>query len=295
MRSQALKTDNTNQQPTKKGTEKKPKRETFLLKQVDPVQVENKYGLRDVPILKTPSVNIGLITTTTILLRPPHALSVQFCSQPQQFTSIDTLSNSRLRYVPFIEKSSQHCVTMLDSFRKTAITATQCYWCRHSFSSQAIGCPLSYFPSKVVKQCRSEITKETFELCQSISSRVRESLQQNEQKDFKVIENEYYSTDGAFCSFNCCMAFINDNCHKPLYERSRELLMRMYLKIFDTTDVKIEPAPSWRLLREYGGELGIDEFRNSLGRYMYIDHHYNVYELPSVHPVGQVFKKESVF
>ena len=43
-----------------------------------------------------------------------------------------------------------------------------------------------------------------------------------------VDENEYYETDGIFCSFNCCQAFINENKHNPLYEHSTFLLNKIF-------------------------------------------------------------------
>ena len=51
-------------------------------------------------------------------------------------------------------------------------TDIYCFWCKHSFNSIPIGCPLSYDNT-----------------------------------------NDIYITDGLFCSFNCTLAYINDNSH----------------------------------------------------------------------------------
>ena len=45
-------------------------------------------------------------------------------------------------------------------------------------------------------------------------------------------EKDYFETDGTFCSFNCCLAFINDNIKNPMYYHSRHLMNKMYETIF---------------------------------------------------------------
>ena len=50
------------------------------------------------------------------------------------------------------------------------------------------------------------------------------------------MSNNYYETDGCFCSFNCCLAFINDNVHNAMYSSSKHLLMKMYYDIFNKVE-----------------------------------------------------------
>ena len=78
----------------------------------------------------------------------------------------------------------------------------------------------------------------------------------------------FYEVDGIFCSFECCLAFIQENKNIPLYVHSKSLLIKMYSEMYNEIKV-IENAPSWRLLKAYGGNLEIDEFRASFNRITY--------------------------
>ena len=96
--------------------------------------------------------------------------------------------------------------------------------------------------------------------------------------------------DGIFCSFNCVLAFINDNKHDSLYRESITLLNYFYKTIFGTLPKIFLPAPHWRLLKEYGGHLDIAEFRKSFNHVEYIkmDH---VYDISALKLVSNVFKE----
>ena len=138
----------------------------------------------------------------------------------------------------------------------------------------------------------SELTNESYKLIQSISNTQATSL-----GDTATVVKDYYETDGSFCSFNCCLAFIRDNRHNQLYQHSEELLMRMYVDVFHITVTNmgsINPAPSWRLLRDYGGCLSIDEFRASFQTHLYIDKEY-VFSCPlRLCPVGRIYEERVI-
>jgi len=144
----------------------------------------------------------------------------------------------------------------------------------------------------MVKVCKSEITKEIYTIEQKIPKNVKTTEKENE----RIIPNDYYETDGAFCSFNCCMAFIKDNIHNPLYKNSKNLLIKMYIHVFNpTSKFKINTAPSWRLLKSYGGFMGIDEFRNSFNTYIYIDKNHMLSSIPKLNPNGKMFEELYIF
>lgn len=66
---------------------------------------------------------------------------------------------------------------------------------------------------------------------------------------------------GHFCSFNCAMSYnleIND---QKTWKR-KSLLSLLYQKTYSKFK-EINPAPSWRVLKEYGGSLTIEEFREN--------------------------------
>jgi hypothetical protein len=106
-----------------------------------------------------------------------------------------------------------------------------CWWCRNTIPSdfQIIGCPLKY-------------------------------------------TNESFICEGCFCSFNCVKAYIEDINHFNIkYRESIGLLTLLYSKTFnqDILYSTIYPAPHWSLLKEYGGNLTIEQFRNEFQRVKY--------------------------
>lgn len=124
-------------------------------------------------------------------------------------------------------------------------TNIHCYWDRNPISSKvkAIGCPIEYiYPDNIsTYYCKNDDINATV------------TLNKNHKEG-------YYIVDGCFCSFNCCLSFIKDNIHNSLYKKSISLLYKMQKHIFGEI-TEIVPAPDWRLLIEYGGELNIENFR----------------------------------
>ncbi len=83
----------------------------------------------------------------------------------------------------------------------------------------------------------------------------------------KYIEKtKKFHTEGSFCSFNCISSYITDNSSTFRYKDSGPLLFLMYRMIFKNPVpiMQIKQAPSWKLLKEYGGHLDVEEYRKSL-------------------------------
>ncbi len=205
------------------------------------------------------------------------------------------------RYITLNDDTRKICITMLDYMTKKTLDGCQtCFWCRHEFSTFPIGCPVHYIPSAIIKTCQSEITKEIYSIKQDIPSHLFHNTIDNTSQSMipqmKPHENNYYETDGAFCSFNCAMAYVNENSTNPLYTQSKSLLMKIYNEIFSPNEpTYINPAPSWRLLANYGGFLNIQEFRSASADFVYIDRGYNVSAIPKVAPIGRVFEEMYIF
>lgn len=263
--------------PKKSSKKKKEvkKKHTFLLKGIDNVEVDKKYGINVAPTIEYKE----------------HV--------PENTTAIDELysCNKQSFFIPFIDESRRHCITMIDSITKKSIQSDYCFWCRHSFGTIPIGCPIRYVNNKIIKLYTSEITKEKYVISHEITrNEYQKSEVEKGDKHTKLVHNDYYETDGSFCSFNCCLAFIKDNIHNSLYINSKNLLMKMYSDIFNSEKLlKITPAPSWRLLKEYGGFMNIQEFRESFTNYIYISNDYHVSRLPKVMPIGHIFEEHIIF
>lgn len=74
-------------------------------------------------------------------------------------------------------------------------------------------------------------------------------------------KNKFYCF-GNFCSYNCALAY-NIDSNDNVWKRN-SLLNLLYFKTYNI-DRKIKAAPHWKLLKEYGGDLTIEDFRkNSL-------------------------------
>jgi hypothetical protein len=173
-----------------------------------------------------------------------------------------------------------------------------CFWCRHkcvletvsqecessieasNFESvRIIGCPIRYIPGYVERTLTSSLTKEKY----SIKENVSQGLVLHNEK----VTSDYYETDGVFCSYQCCLAYIIDNKHNPVYALSRTLLLNIWTSISDN---QLFPAPPWKMLKEYGGSLSIEEFRARNLNYSYKEAH-SVHRVP-LKPVIPIFEEK---
>lgn len=242
------------------------KKYIISLKDINTGALDTKYGIA----LQT---NIFEMNA-----RPENTSSIEELIEANKDTSMDIIS--------FLDESNKlyQCnVSMIDfhlNMNTNDLRGYKCYWCRHSFTSVAIGCPIRHVSNRAIKKYHSEVSKDDYTIKENIT-RYKHKLLKNQKlfasKNKARIElkgDEHYVTDGIFCSFNCCKAFILDNKHNSLYTHSEMLLAKLYTDMNkDTVDgesvVRINPAPSWRLLQDYGGGLSIDNFRENFNKCSY--------------------------
>jgi len=183
-----------------------------------------------------------------------------------------------------ISKQIHKCnISMIDHNSGNEINKNKynCFWCRNGFDNIPIGCPISHDPHKIKTKYTSMINQNDYEIKEPSNENTHEST---------------YTTNGAFCSFNCCISYINDNKSNPLYDQSIVLLMRMYKEMFGKNTTTIPPAPNWILLREYGGHLDINEFREGFDKVEYQNHGIIKEYLKSVvNPVAHLHEKKLKF
>ena len=200
------------------------------------------------------------------------------------------------------ESKRKHlCVfTMKDSLTTKILpqsTNLKCFWCKHSFNTIPIGAPIEYIPSRLYKNYLNELTKTNYLFHESISN--SEPIPSSFSKNHHHLEKEtlnFYLSDGIFCSFNCTKAFIVDNKSQHLYSNSINLLNKIYMDLFPEltdTSIVIPPAPHWRLLRDYGGHLSIEEFRQSFFNILFFSPDDSlITKLPSFQSLGYIFEKK---
>lgn len=174
--------------------------------------------------------------------------------------------------VSFLDESKRlhTCqISMIDfsSQMDVELLKYHCFWCKHPFNTKPIGCPIKYIPSQAEKKYYSHISRDTYTIKEDITANKRQNIDTND--NLRISQGEYYQTDGVFCSFNCCKAWIQDNKHDIIYNMSSTLLVKMYNKIMNTTLEVITPAPHWRTLEQYGGHLNILKFRESFNKIEY--------------------------
>jgi hypothetical protein len=210
----------------------------------------------------------------------------------------DVGKNAFFSYIDEAKKDHICVVTMKDVVTEQKLpvkTNLSCFWCRHSFPYQPIGCPISYKCTRLFKKYYSEITKNNYCLQENISSKQFEDCKYPSENNFFSLELEpanFYMTDGMFCSFNCCFAFIRYNKANPLYTQSENLLKKIYFDMFSTHSIDLSPAPHWRLLQNYGGDLSIEDFRKTFYKIEFLDQKDYTNIFPLCKPVGFIFEKK---
>jgi len=235
----------------------------------------------------TPSIKVIHDGLTKI----PVSLSIPGDHLQDSWRPKDTVT---LTYLDECKKEHECVSTMISASQKSESLSEQsllhCFWCRHPFPHRPIGVPISYVPNRVHKQYYSEITQDTYILRENVDK--LKPVLEGKQPTSSVLPQfrDYYVSDGVFCSFNCAMAFIKDCRHDPVYQQSETLLNKIYHEVYGSDTTPIEPSPSWRLLRNYGGHLTIEDFRRNLFKIDYRPME-NVL-MPTFRPIGFLFEKQ---
>lgn len=134
--------------------------------------------------------------------------------------------------------------TMIDAGNQKSLptmTNIACWWCRYNFKTCPIGLPLKYI---------------------SNNKNYEDFLNTN---NIKYDNTDYFETEGIFCSFPCCKAYIVDNKFNSKYVNSVTLLSLLYYFLFNSFEY-IPLAPSWMLLEKQNGTMDIDTFKKSFGK-----------------------------
>lgn len=125
-----------------------------------------------------------------------------------------------------------------------------CWWCRHTFDTCPIGLPIRRHDSQKVLGYTPEI----------------------------------YETDGVFCSFPCALAYCFDQGQSSMHKDSPALLHEIYYKYYGNY-TKINQANTWKVLKGWGGDVSIANYRNTLGDKMIVTR--NIASLVRLIPMGQ--------
>ncbi len=221
----------------------------------------------------------------------------------ESVTKIDELDHQQeydFSYLDETKNKRKFVIVMIDHTTKKNISKSpsRCFWCRNPFEYAPIGCPIKYVPHVLVKRYFSHITKDYYSIKEELTPKryAQMILDTNPDNppttDMQFMKNDYYMTDGTFCSFNCCVAWIKDNSHIPIYKNSLFLIHDIYTRYFDVSleTCQIQPAPHWRMLKEYGGTMTIEDFHNTFNKIIYDNSQY-VKHVPWTKPIGMMFEE----
>lgn len=243
-------------------------------------------------------VNISHINSTYGISSNTENLSEQNVANTTKLIDLD---NGKItpEIISFLDESRRlhTCnVSMIDFTSKmdVALLKYHCFWDRHPFNTQPIGCPIRYVSNQVEKKYHSHISRDTYTIKENITHKCSDKITNTEPSNLTLISGDYYETDGIFCSFNCCKSWINDNRHNRMYDLSEFLLIKMYNDMMGTKFTNISPAPCWRLLENYGGHLNIIKFRDSFNKVEYKCYG-NIKSIPNFLPIKTIYEENIKF
>lgn len=270
--------DHSNRQSPSSPTSSKKK--VFMLKNIDISTTLSKYGL-----LRQNTSNISTIS---------NEKDDFVSSKTTRISDIITQENSD-QVISFLDENKRKynaSVSMIDWMKNDKLPLTtpiKCFWCKHSFSSRPIGCPIKYINSIVEKSYLSYITKDRYYMKENVTQTKLNGICKDDSSEIihiSPLPKNYYLTDGCFCSFNCMIAFIRDSSHDLFYKESYSLAHGMYYDFYGKK-APLKSAPHWRLLEDFGGTKTIVEFRDSFDTVSF-DHMFTVRDIRSI---GHVYKE----
>ena len=97
--------------------------------------------------------------------------------------------------------------------------------------------------------------------------------------------NEIFKCSGIFCSWECKMAY-NIEINDENVSKRTSLIHYMYKKTYNVNKI-IKPAPSWKILTDFGGSITIQDFRLNLTT---ADFDYNYIKPPMISRISYIEK-----
>jgi len=171
-------------------------------------------------------------------------------------TKRNETKKSKQKIIDIIDNDKQiHSCTILNNNKK-------CFWDKHDITSKCIiSCPLKLKPPQIIKIYKHPVSNERYTIKENVSTSIEmQGIDAKHLIDkYLSIEKQIEAVD-TFCSFNCCLSYILDNQHDPTFINSENILRYMWDEI--CPNIKLVPAPSWRLIEGFGGNMSIQEFRN---------------------------------
>jgi hypothetical protein len=271
----------------KRSFSKKRKKTRVKLNKIDPYQLDRDYNIKISSNITDECKDHTNHTNIADVVSPKNKGTIKFFDHVNRdaHTWIFTMKNHET--LEKFTRSGDEC----------------CFHDRNPIphNVKVLSCPVKYIPHMLIEENNNEfgancthsyeLTPKQFDHHVMKKTTIINPGDTTGIKTRYVVRGDYYLTDGFFCSFNCMLSFINKNKHTPLYKESLSLMNTLYLRITGSLE-KILPAPSWRLLKSYGGFMEIEDFYNSLGSIVFKDMK-NVFN--RCRPIGIIYSEDRVF
>jgi hypothetical protein len=260
-------------------SKRKPRRKyLFSIKNINIDNINTKYGL----ILQSNINNKNI-------------------ENPKNTTMItDLIEKTETKFISFLDETKRKkiCSVSMIDFQYGDVFKNKnkykCFWDKELIPDDIIpiGCPIKYIPHEMVKKYFSEISQDNYMIKESITETKKSNFKIDDDR-LEIVENGFYETDGIFCSFNCCIAYIEDNYHNKIYNNSKQLLYKMYNEMCDKKVREIESAPHYRKLIHFGGDLTIKEYRDSFSKVIF--ENWGMVKPVKMVSVGYAYEKKFIF
>lgn len=288
---------------------------TFVLNQINMPKLDRNYLMREIGnrdlLQEEPVKQTGFVKnfTTSLVnagisdkIKEPSISFINKDSKINMYTNFNINRDNRVQLRPNLDY--------------------KCWYCKHKTPDDwfPISLPVKYYPSyiesllidnrkinqlnKLEYLVNEVIPTEAYESDKNFSDKVfydKKFLTVKEREDYesdpktdktKLKIREYFDGEGIFCSFNCMLSYYLENQSKNVrYKDTPTLINLLYYYIFGKYPEKISKASSWKMLKDFGGDLSIEEFRKNFNNITYKD--MNQYIKRIGPPVQELFIEES--
>ena len=287
---------------------------SFVLKDINPPKLDRDFNMRDL-------YNYNFRNKSISKNETPNDLE----NVRTNLINLGISDKVKEPTITFIEKNN--AVGMYTSFNDTYGNINRiflnknlnykCWHCKNNIPNDwiPISLPLKYYQSYIesyiidnrninqVKKLEytlkekipiNNLDKENiFYDIKYLTSKEREDYEKNPKTDkSKLVKKEYFDGEGIFCSFNCMLSFQHENNSKNVkYKDTAALIYLLYFYIFDKYPDNIIKASNWKMLKEFGGDQTIEEFRKNFSIVSFSDLNQYIRRMP-YGPVSELFLEE---
>lgn len=182
----------------------------------------------------------------------------------------DEIKIDNSQEISFYDENKKKVYCFVSKIDQTKIDEYHCFWCTlplKDYTKTFISIPTRYISEQKKIQQKSSLNgKDVFTIHENVFT-----------------GNDYYESEGIFCSFNCCKSYILDN---KAYNQTLSLSFLNDIWQSNNSE-ELLPAPHWQTLKIYGGKYSTEEFRKLLNSVELVN-----YGKISLYSIGNLFTEK---